>query len=144
VTGAGTGLPAAAPRTDPDNDVFWKGTERGVLLLQRCDDCAVVIWYPRFFCPSCGSTSTSWSEATGRGEVYTFTVVRKSRRAGWDAAVPYVVAVVELAEGPRVLTNIVGCEPDSVRIGMPVRVTFVPTDDRAQLYRFRLEEGAAG
>lgn len=130
-------LPVPEPVVDPDTAPFWEATRRGVLLLRRCDRCAEVIWYPRFFCPACGGTQTSWFEAGGHGSVYTFTVVRKSRRDGYATAVPYVVASVELDEGPRIFTNIVNCDPDVVRIGQRVTVTFVPTAGGFALYRFR-------
>ncbi|WP_432828663.1 Zn-ribbon domain-containing OB-fold protein [Dactylosporangium sp. CA-092794] len=130
-------LPVPQPQVDPDNEPFWAATARGVLLLPRCTGCGTVVWYPRFFCPACGGTQLTWFEASGKGVVYTFTVVRKSRREGYTTAVPYVVASVELAEGPRIFTNIVGCSPEAVRIGMPVEVTFVPTADGTALYRFR-------
>jgi hypothetical protein len=106
------------------------------LLLARCEDCGVVIWYPRAFCPVCGSRSTSWVEACGRGVVYSFTVARRGVGPYRDAA-PYVVAYVELAEGPRVMTNVVDCHPDSVEVGMPVQVVFHDTGQGHALYRFR-------
>lgn len=130
-------LPVPEPIVDPDNARFWDATRRGVLLLQRCDRCGEVIWYPRFFCPGCGATETSWFEASGNGVIYAFTVVRKSRREGYATAVPYVVASVELDEGPRIFTNIIDCDPETIRIGQPVRVTFVATGDGFGLYRFR-------
>jgi uncharacterized protein len=130
-------LPVAEPVVDPDSAPFWEATRRGVLLLPRCDRCAEPIWYPRFFCPVCGGTDTSWFEASGNGVVYTFTVVRKSRREGYATAVPYVVASVELDEGPRIFTNIVDCDPETVRIGQRVSVTFATTEGGYALYRFR-------
>lgn len=135
-----TALPVPEPHLDPDTARFWTATGRGVLLLQRCTACVEVIWYPRFFCPRCGGTDTSWFEASGHGTVYTFTVVRKSRRDGYATAVPYVVGYVELDEGPRILTNIVDCDPGEVRIGQRVTVTFVPTGEGHALYRFRPAE----
>jgi uncharacterized protein len=130
-------LPVPDPVPEPETQRFWDALNEHLLLLQRCAGCREVIWYPRFFCPRCGSTATIWFEASGEGAIYTFTVVRKSRRAGYATAVPYVVASVELDEGPRIFANIVDCEPDSVRIGQRVRVKFVPTDGGWTLYRFR-------
>lgn len=136
-SGPRTPLPVPEPIIEPDTARFWAEAGRGLLVLQRCDDCGAVIWYPRFFCPQCGGTNTSWFNASGGGAVYTFTVVRKSRRAGYAEAVPYVVAVVELDEGPRILTNLVDCDPEVVRIGQRVVLTFVPTPGGSALYRFR-------
>ena len=134
-------LPNPAPVVAPEAAEFWAATAEGRLLLARCDDCGVVIWYPRPLCPDCGSLRTSWSEASGRGILYTFTVVHRSQVPGYRDALPYVVAYVELAEGPRVLTNIVDCPPDEVAIGMPVRVVFHDTGKGSALFRFRPDPG---
>jgi uncharacterized OB-fold protein len=141
---ARTALPTPDPVPAPETERFWAALRDHVLLLQRCAACGEVIWYPRFFCPGCGSTSTSWFEASGNGTIYSFTVVRKSRREGYTTAVPYVVASVELDEGPRVFTNIVECDPDAVRIGQRVTLTFAATEGGYTLYRFRPAGSAAG
>lgn len=130
-------LPAGAPAVSPETEEFWAATAEGKLLLRRCDDCGTVIWYPRSHCPACASFRTSWVEASGRATVYTFTVVHRSMVEGFRDALPYVIAYVELEEGPRVLTNIVDCDPESVEIGMPVSVVFVDTGEGNALFRFR-------
>ena len=132
-----TALPAPAPVKLPETEEFWAATAQGKLLLRRCDDCGTVIWYPRPYCPACASLSTSWFEASGRGSVYTYTVVHRSVVEGYREAVPYVLAYVELDEGPRVMTNIVDCPPEEVAVGMAVRVVFEDTGDGSALYRFR-------
>jgi uncharacterized OB-fold protein len=137
-----TALPTPSPAISPETEEFWAATTQGKLLLRRCDECQTIIWYPRPFCPACGSLKTSWTEASGRGTVYTFTVVHRSGVPGYQEALPYVVAYVELAEGPRVLTNIVDCEPDQVKVGMGVRVVFHDTGQGSALYRFRPDEDA--
>jgi hypothetical protein len=129
-------LPAPTPRRTPETEEFWSATAEHKLLLRQCDDCGNVIWYPRTFCPDCGTFDTSWSEASGRGAVYAFTVVHRSNIDGYRQVVPYVVAYVELEEGPRIMTNIVGCEPKDVRIGMPVQVVFHDTGEGSALFRF--------
>ena len=129
-------LPNPAPAIAPDTEEFWSATAQGRLLLRHCDDCDTVIWYPRPFCPACGGFNTSWTQASGRGTVYAFTIVHRSGMPGWREARPYVVAYVELEEGPRVMTNIVGCEPDDVRVGMAVSVVFHDTGEGSALYRF--------
>lgn len=130
-------LPSPAPYQSPDNKEFWAATGEGRLLLRRCDDCQSFIWYPRPFCPACGSLRTSWAQASGLGTVYTFTVVHRSVIPGFREAAPYVVAYVELAEGPRVMTNIVDVDPAAVSIGMPVSVVFADTGEGSALYRFK-------
>ena len=132
-------LPAPAPARTPETDEFWAATSTGRLLLARCAQCTAVIWYPRALCPDCGSTSVTWIEASGLGTVYSFTVVHRGTGPYRDAA-PYVVAYVELAEGPRVLTNLIGCAPDQVQIGQRVRVVFCDTGEASSLYRFEPAE----
>jgi uncharacterized protein len=135
-------LPVPAPERTPETLPFWEATARGRLLLAYCEACDTYIWYPRSFCPHCGSRSASWRQATGTGTVYSFTVV--GRASGeFREAVPFVVAYVELEEGPRVLTNIVGCEPDQVFIGQSVRAVFADTGEGSALYRFAPAQPAA-
>ena len=132
-----TELPNPAPYVAPEMKEFWDATAEGRLLLRKCDDCGEFIWYPRPFCPSCGSDNTSWTEASGRGVVYTFTVGHRSVVPGYRDASPYVLAYVQLEEGPKVMTNIVGVEPDQVRVDMPVCVVFHDTGQGSALFRFR-------
>jgi uncharacterized OB-fold protein len=109
------------------------------LLLPKCEDCQALIWYPRPFCPQCSSLRIGWVEASGRGTIYSFTINRRGtadlpeyRNSGTN-----VLAYVELEEGPRVMTNIVDCDPDSVRIGQAVSVVFHDTGQGTALPRFR-------
>jgi uncharacterized protein len=128
-------LPVPAPERSPETEPFWEGTAAGLLRLAHCDTCNTVIWYPKTYCSECGDRAVSWVEASGNGTIYSFTVVRRGTGAFRDAA-PFVVAFVELVEGPRVLTNIVGCDPDEVSIGLPVSVVFFDTGEGCALYRF--------
>lgn len=129
-------LPAPAPRVDPELRDYWDATAQGRLVLPRCDDCGYVIWYPRALCPSCGSTSVTWFEASGRGRVYSYTTNRKGDGA-WRDASPYVLAYVELDEGPRVLTNLVDVAPDRLAVDLPVTAVFADTGEGTALLRFR-------
>jgi uncharacterized OB-fold protein len=124
-------LPAPAPFVLPEVKPFWDATAEGRLLLPQCEECQTLIWYPRPFCPECASTRVRWTPASGRGTVYSFTINRRgvADLPAYRDAGTYVLAYVELEEGPRVMTNIVGCAPDDVRIGMSVQVTFVEYDD---------------
>ena len=110
-----------APPTNPETQEFWDAAARGALLLKRCVACGEPHYYPRASCPFCGSDRTEWTEASGRGTVYAYSVFRR-------APIPYAIAYVTLAEGPTVMSNIVDCDLDAIRIGQPVRVTFKPTD----------------
>ena len=133
------GMPTPVPAVNPEVKVFWDATAEGRLLLPKCQDCAGLIWFPRPFCPQCGSLNIDWVQASGKGTIYSFTVNR--RGAGdlveYKDPVPYVLAYVELEEGPRIMTNIVGCDPDSVRIGQAVEVVFHDTGQGSALYRFK-------
>lgn len=128
-------LPSADPRPDPETREFWDATREGRLLLRRCRDCGTVIWYPRPICPACHRGDTEWFEASGRGTVYSYTVVHRAF-GPWREAVPYLVAYVELEEGPRILTNLVDVDPGRVAIGMPVALRFDPTPNGQGLPRF--------
>ncbi len=130
-----SGLPVPPPNPNLETQRFWDATAEGRLELPRCDSCGHVVWYPRERCDQCGSTSVTWFEASGRGTVYSCTVTRRIP-GSWRAAAPFVLAYVELDEGPRVVTNIVGCDPETVHIGQAVQVVFDPTPDGPALLRF--------
>lgn len=123
-------LPSFPPPFNPEAAPFWAGAAEGRLVLPRCDACGHHIWYPRSWCPVCGSESVTWTEVSGRGTVYAVTVLRKSM-GPWADATPYAAAYVELAEGPRLLANVVTDDPAAVRIGDEVTATFVPLPDLA-------------
>ena len=129
VLGEPSGLPTPAPMTNSETQPFWDAAASGRLELPRCDNCGHVIWYPRQQCDQCGSTSVSWFEASGRGTVYSCTVTRRTG-GSWGKATPFVLAYVELEEGPRVATNIVNCDPESVKIGDAVQAVFEPSTTR--------------
>jgi uncharacterized OB-fold protein len=129
-------LPVPPGRVTPDNAEFHDGLGEGRLLLPRCDSCATVIWYPRHHCPACGSNEVSWFQASGRGTVYSFTIVRRGPPP-FDGSGPYVLAYVELEEGPRVLTNILA-DPAEVQMDARVEAVIDRAEDAPPLLRFRL------
>jgi len=112
------------PTITAESRPFWEGCARRQLLVQRCRACGARQHYPRGICASCWSNDLEWQASSGRGTVYTFTVTHRTQARGFKDEVPYVVAWVELEEGVQLLTNIVGCDPSRVAIGMPVQVTF--------------------
>ena len=128
-------LPARAPRRNPETAPFWDACAEGRLSIPRCDDCGELIWYPRRFCPFCSSRSVTYVDVSGRGTVYTFTIMRRGVGPFRDKA-PYVLAYVRLDEGPVVMTNIVGVDPGSVRIDQPVQVVWEPAGEADQIPRF--------
>ena len=129
-------LPAPAPAVNPETKEFWAATAEGRLLLKHCLDCGSVIWYPRAICPECSSLNTDWFEASGRGCIYSYTVNHRAEGAYQDSA-PFVLAYVELDEGPRMLTNITGAARADLAVGLPVEVVFHDTGDGSALPRFR-------
>jgi uncharacterized protein len=110
-----------APQPNPETTAFWEGAARGRLLLKKCLACSQVHYYPRALCPFCGSDRTEWQAASGLGSIYSWSVMRR-------AEVPYAIAYVTLEEGITMMTNIVDCDLDGIRIGQRVRVVFKPTD----------------
>lgn len=122
-----TGLPAPLPPYNPEAAPFWAGLAEGQVVLPVCDACGHHIWYPRSWCPVCQHEAVTWTAVSGRGTVYARTIVHRSM-GPWRKAAPYVVAYVELDEGPRLLTNVVTGDPGSVRIGDPVEAVFVPVE----------------
>jgi hypothetical protein len=115
----------------PDALPFWEAAQRHELVLPWCNACEAFFFYPRTACPTCGSRDLAWKPASGRGTVYTFCIQHHSRVPGYADATPFVTAIVELEEGPRLMTILVDVEPDPehVRCGLPVEVTFLDVDD---------------
>lgn len=122
------------PESDTDARGFWDGAAAGKLLIQRCLDCGHDQFYPRTFCLSCGGTHLELTESSGKGTVYSFTVVHRGPYD--DVPSPYVVAIVALDEGVRMLSNIVGCDAGDVRCDMKVKVKFEPLRDGVVLPLF--------
>jgi uncharacterized protein len=134
-----SGLPTTAPLVSPESARFWAGTAESKLMLPRCVECSTIIWYPKGICPECHSTNIEWFEASGRGEIYSFSYSRRGEGPYRDV-VPFVIAYVELEEGPRMMTNIVGCEINDVQIGKQVVAVFEDTREGNALVRFRLSD----
>lgn len=113
--------PVPTPGTRP----FWEGTQAGELRLQVCGHCGTHVLYPRPHCPQCGAQSLSWVRASGRARLHSY-VISHVAMPGWSA--PYVIAVVELEEGPRMMSNLVGVPPlpESLQLDMPLEVVFEP------------------
>jgi uncharacterized OB-fold protein len=124
------------PQPTPETQHFWDGTREGELRLQRCDDCSHTYFPPRPFCPKCGSRKVSIVKASGKATLYSYVI---SHRSAPGFSAPYAVAVVELAEGPRMMTNIVDCPqtPEALQLDMPLEVTFQKQSDTVTLPIFR-------
>lgn len=121
--------PYLLPAADVTSQEFWDAANRRQLLIKRCDRCGRAHFYPRPFCPHCWSQAVRWEPASGQAIVYTFSIVRRNDLPAFRGRVPYVAAVVQLTEGPRMMTNLVGVDPTEVRVGMAVVVDFVPAGE---------------
>jgi uncharacterized OB-fold protein len=126
----GAPLVEGRPLPDPDDlsREFWHGAHEGHLLFQQCPSCGHRQFYPRLICTACAATP-EWAEASGRGRVRTFSIVRQAVHPPFRQMAPYVVAMVELDEGPLMMSNITGIAVEEVSIGMPVEAYAVPFAD---------------
>jgi len=124
------------PKPTPETLHFWEGTRQHELRLQRCHDCAEVYFPPRPFCPRCSSRAVSVFRASGRGTLESYVISHRPHPA---FAGPYAIALVQLAEGPRMMSNIVDCEqtPEALRLDMPLEVTFLEQSEEITLPLFR-------
>jgi uncharacterized OB-fold protein len=118
---------------------FWESAKQGKLVFQYCSKCDMLQAYPKPCCSECGSERLSWKEVSGEGTVYSFTIPRQvvDNSPAFKDQLPFVVAVVQLKEGPRLITNIVDLPPEEVKIGMEVRVTFEDISPEITLPKFR-------
>lgn len=128
------------PRPTPETQHFWDGTKDGELRLQRCDECDNVYFPPRPFCPKCACRDVSVFAASGKATLWSY-VIHHRPMPGFKP--PYSIAVVQLEEGPRMMTNIVECEqtPEALQLDMPLQVTFTPVSDDISLPHFKPAEG---
>lgn len=134
--------PRPVAPADSCTQEWWNATRDGRLLVQRCTACGHRQHYPRALCTACGSLDLGYVEASGRGTVYSFTVVRRAPHPAF--APPYVVALVRLEEGPLLLSNVVGCVPEDVRCDMRVALSWedLPDGRRLPLFEPSLESGS--
>ena len=129
--------PRPAPIPDAESAAFWEASLEGRLLYQRCTKCGHGQLYARPHCLVCRS-AVEWAESAGNGTVYSFTVIRQNPSRSFRHLIPFVVALIDLDEGPRLMTNIVGSPPEDVRIGATVSVRWEPVSDAAALPVFEL------
>ena len=126
-------LPFVYPETQP----FWDGVKRHELLIQKCNDCGNIQFYPRSLCVSCLSENTEWIKANGRGKIYSFTIAHRPARPAFSDDVPYNIAIVELEEGVRLTSNIVDCANEDIKVDMPVEVVFDDVTPEITLPKFK-------
>lgn len=124
------------PAPDADTAAFWQGLREGKLLLQHCGDCGHTQYYQQAMCRACGSEHLNHRPASGRGKIYSFSIVHRAPGPAFKSDVPYAVLLVELEEGPRMISTFAGGAPDEVTFDMEVRLTFEKITDEVTLPRF--------
>jgi len=130
--------PKPKPRPqDPIEQEFWNRCQDGHLYFQRCSDCGTLRHLPRYMCAKCGSPEFSWERSTGKGTLFSWTITHQALHPAFAADIPFVAAVVELEEGVRMATRLIDCDHDSLRLDLPVELTFETIGDDFRLPVFR-------
>ena len=127
------------PVTQPESDFYWEKAKAHELWLRKCNACGRAYFYPRDICPMCFSRNTSWIQASGKGTLHTFAIVHRAPTPAFRDDAPFVVAMVDLEEGPRMPTNLIEVEPDpaNIKVGMAVEVVFEDITDEITLPKFK-------
>lgn len=129
--------PKPIPKVTPDLAPFFAAAKHHQLVVQKCKGCGAMRFPPRELCSSCWSREAEWVEVSGRGEVFSFYVMHQVYHPGFAAEVPYPVAVIQLDDGPRMTSNLVGCRREEIRVGLPVEVVFEDLSEEVALPKFR-------
>jgi len=132
-----TSLTSHLPVIDVESAPFWAGTKQHKFLIRHCNACGRSHFYPRHSCPHCWSDNCEWRPASGRGRVYSYTVIHHNDVLPFKEWLPYIVALIDLEEGVRVTTNIVEGTPEVMHVGMPVEVVYERVTDEVTLPQFR-------
>ena len=130
-----------APVGTPWSKPFWDAAKEERLIIQKCKDCDKYVFYPRLVCPHCFSDDLGWVEASGKGTVYSYSIVQNNAPSAFLDDMPYVVAMIRLEEGVQMLSNIVDYDLDELRCDMPVKVTFEKLNDKFTLPKFKPAKG---
>jgi uncharacterized OB-fold protein len=126
------------PQPSIDSKPFWDGLKDRRVMLQTCDNCGLIRHYPRPVCDYCYSMEVNWTEASGRGAVYSWTQTHHPFHDGFRGEVPYILVMVDLAEGVRIQSQLIDAKFEDVRVGLPVEVVFVDATDEVTLPLFRI------
>ncbi len=130
--------PLPTPIT-PEAKPYWDGLREGKLMLPKCEDCGSAFFYPRIACPHCHSRNVGWIQASGKGRLYAFQIAHRALNPAFKIEPPYILAMVELEEGPRMMSNLINIEPDPqiVKCDMAVEVVFEKQTDEVTLALFQ-------
>ena len=118
-------IPPGTELTQP----YWDAARQGQLVMQQCSACSHYLFPPGANCPKCGSAKLAWTQVSGKGVIYTYTIAYRPPHPVLAEQCPLAIAVIELPEGPRMMSNVIDCDPEDVEIGMSVQVAFEPIDD---------------
>lgn len=140
-TGASVGYTKPLPTPTSDSREFWESCRRHELRLPRCQACGQLHYFPRKFCPFCHSDALEWVPVSGRGTIFSFSEVHVPFQPEFADEVPYVAIVVELAEGPRLMSRVVDCPNDALRVGLPVEIVYDDVTPEVTLPKFRPTRG---
>ena len=125
------------PVANADSLPYWNAARERRLLIRKCNACGALHFMPRYLCPACWSDQLEWVEAKGTGSVHSFTIIRRAPMAAFAPRAPYVLALIDLDEGPRMMANVLGEDALSVRIGDRVKVTFEERGEGAMIPQFQ-------
>ena len=125
------------PTITPENKPFWDYMKQHEFRVQKCKSCGKFFYPPSEYCTNCLGHESEWVKLSGKGKVFTFVIVRRAVMPAFAAEVPYVVAIIEMDEGVRYISNVIGCDPEKVSIGMPVEVVFEDVNPEFTLQKFK-------
>lgn len=125
------------PVPDEASKPFFDGAKQHKLMIQKCSNCGVAIWPVKPRCDNCFSPDLQWIASSGKATLYSFTLMHQLYHPGFEAELPYNISIVELEEGLRMTTNIVGCDNSALKIGMPLEIIFEDITDELSLPKFR-------
>jgi len=130
--------PLPTPRT-PEAKPYWDGLKEGKLMIPKCDDCGHNFFYPRIACPSCHSRNVGWTQASGKGKLYSFEIAHRALNPAFKVEPPYILAMIELEEGPRMMSNLINIDPDPsvVKCDMPVEIVYEKQNDDVTIALFQ-------
>jgi uncharacterized OB-fold protein len=126
------------PAITPDMRAFFDGAREGRLMVQKCESCGTLRFPAHELCSKCNSEASHWVPVSGRGEVFSYNIMHQLYHPGFASEVPYAVVMVELEEGCKFISNLLGVKPHDIRCGMPVEVTFEKLSDEVTIPKFRL------
>ena len=124
------------PCPTPETAIYWEGCRKHELRIQHCSECGYYQFYPRIICTRCMSRQLEWVQAEGCGQVLSYTTITRPVSEAYADDVPYVVALIQLNEGPTMMSNVIHCDPEQIEIGMPVKVVFEDWSEEITIPKF--------